>query len=102
MSIIKEHYNSTLLPLDGIPGEKLLDDPQPGDQVRNLYSINNLGLILKVLPGDRCSVLWEKYDDPYSNLIGEPGYYYSPNIPLQVTLPGELNQITVDLKVENE
>jgi hypothetical protein len=46
--------------------------------------------------------LWEKYDDPYSNLIGEPGYFYSPNIPLQVTLPGELNQISIDLKVGNE
>lgn len=98
MSIIKEHYNSTLLSLDN----KMNPEPQVGDQVRNLYSINNLGLILKVLPGDRCSVLWEKYDDPYSNLIGEPGYFYSPNIPLTVTLPGELNQISIDLKVGNE
>ena len=98
MSIIKEHYNSTLLSLDN----KMNPEPQVGDQVRNLYSINNLGLILKVLPENRCSVLWEKYDDPYSNLIGEPGYFYSPNIPLQVTLPGELNQISIDLKVGNE
>ena len=98
MSIIKEHYNSTLLSLDN----KMNPELQVGDQVRNLYSINNLGLILKVLPENRCSVLWEKYDDPYSQLIGEPGYFYSPNIPLQVTLPGELNQISVDLKVENE
>ena len=98
MSIIKEHYNSTLLSLDN----KMNPELQVGDQVRNLYSINNLGLILKVLPENRCSVLWEKYDDPYSNLIGEPGYFYSPNIPLQVTLPGELNQISVDLKVGNE
>jgi len=98
MSIIKEHYNSTLLSLDN----KMNPELQVGDQVRNLYSINNLGLILKVLPENRCSVLWEKYDDPYSQLIGEPGYFYSPNIPLTVTLPGELNQISVDLKVENE
>lgn len=98
MSIVKEHYNSTLLSLDN----KMNPELQVGDQVRNLYSINNLGLILKVLPENRCSVLWEKYDDPYSNLIGEPGYFYAPNIPLQVTLPGELNQISVDLKVGNE
>jgi hypothetical protein len=98
VSIIKEHYNSTLLSLDN----KMNPEPQVGDQVRNLYSINNLGLILKVLPENRCSVLWEKYDDPYSNLIGEPGYFYSPNIPLTVTLPGELKQISIDLKVENE
>jgi len=98
VSIIKEHYNSTLLSLDN----KMNPELQVGDQVRNLYSINNLGLILKVLPENRCSVLWEKYDDPYSNLIGEPGYFYSPNIPLQVTLPGELNQISIDLKVGNE
>jgi hypothetical protein len=98
MSIIKEHYNSTLLSLDN----KMNPELQVGDQVRSLYSINNLGLILKVLPENRCSVLWEKYDDPYSQLIGEPGYFYSPNIPLTVTLPGELNQISIDLKVGNE
>jgi hypothetical protein len=97
MSIIKEHYNSTLLSLDN----KMNPELQVGDQVRNLYSINNLGLILKVLPENRCSVLWEKYDDPYSNLVGEPGYFYSPNIPLTVTLPGELNHISIDFKVGN-
>ena len=58
MSIIKEHYNSTLLSLDN----KMNPELQVGDQVRNLYSINNLGLILKVLPENRCSVLWEKYE----------------------------------------
>ena len=58
MSIIKEHYNSTLLSLDN----KMNPELKVGDQVRNLYSINNLGLILKVLPENRCSVLWEKYE----------------------------------------
>ena len=58
MSIIKEYYNSTLLSLDN----KMNPELQVGDQVRNLYSINNLGLILKVLPENRCSVLWEKYE----------------------------------------
>ena len=72
---------------------------QVGDQVRNLYSVNNIGLVVEIISQNECKVLWEKYDDPYSNLIGEPGYFYSPNIPLTVTLPGELKRISVDLKV---
>lgn len=98
MSIIKEHYNSTLLSLDN----KMNPELQVGDQVRNLYSVNNIGLVVEIISQTKCKVLWGEYHDPYSNLIGEPGYYYSPNIPPQVTLPGELKQISVDLKVENE
>ena len=100
MSEVREHFNRTLLPLEGIPGGKLLENPKVGDQVRNLYSVNNIGLVVEVLPENRCKVLWVEYHDPYSQLIGEPGYFYSPNIPLQVTLPGELERISIDLKVE--
>ena len=98
MSEVREHYNRTLLPLDGIPGGKLLQNPQVGDQVRNLYSVDNIGLVVEVLPENRCKVLWGEYHDPYSGLI-DKGYFYSPNIPLTVTLPGELERISIDLKL---
>jgi hypothetical protein len=98
MSEVREHYTSTLLSLDN----KMNPEPQVGDQVRNLYSVNNIGLVVEIISQNKCKVLWGEYHDPYSNLIGEPGYFYSPNIPLQVTLPGELNQISIDLKVGNE
>ena len=99
MSEVREHYNRTLLPLDGIPGGNLFENPQVGDQVRNLYSVNNIGLVVEIISQNKCKVLWGEYHDPYSRLVGEPGYFYSPNIPLTVTLPGELNQISIDLKV---
>ena len=98
MSEVREHYNSTLLSLDN----KMNPEPQVGDQVRNLYSVNNIGLVVEIISQNKCKVLWGEYHDPYSRLVGEPGYYYSPNIPLTVTLPGELNQISIDLKVGNE
>jgi len=82
MSEVREHYNRTLLPLEGIPGGKLLENPQVGDQVRNLYSVDNIGLVVEVLPENRCKVLWVEYENP--------------NV---VYLPGELKQISIDLKV---
>lgn len=74
-------------------------EPQVGDMVRNWYQSKQVGLVVEVIDRVQSKVLWGEYHDPYSGLIGEPGYFYSPNIPLTVTLPGELNQISVDLKV---
>ena len=68
MSEVREHHNRTLLPLEGIPGGKLLQNPQVGDQVRNLYSVNNIGLVVEVLPENRCKVLWVEYHDPLKPL----------------------------------
>ena len=96
MSKVKEHNNSTLLSLDN----KLNPEPQVGDMVRNFYKSSQIGVVIEVIDRVQSKVLWGEYHDPYSGLIGEPGYYYSPNIPLQVTLPGELDRISIDLKVE--
>ncbi len=82
MSEVREHHNRTLLPLEGIPGGKLLQNPKVGDQVRNLYSVDNIGLVVEVLPENRCKVLWVEYENP--------------NV---VYLTGELDHISVDLKV---
>ena len=98
MSKVKEHNNSTLLSLDN----KLNPEPQVGDMVRNFYKSSQIGVVIEVIDKVQSKVLWGEYHDPYSGLIGEPGYYYSPNIPLQVTLPGELDHISIDLKVNNE
>jgi len=95
MSKVKEHNNSTLLSLDN----KLNPEPQVGDMVRNFYKSSQIGVVIEVIDKVQSKVLWGEYHDPYSGLIGEPGYFYSPNIPLQVTLPGELNRISIDLKV---
>ena len=96
MSQVKEHNNSTLLSMDN----KMNPEPQVGDLVRNWYQSKQVGLVVEVIDRVQSKVLWGEYHDPYSGLIGEPGYYYSPNIPLQVTLPGELDRISIDLKVE--
>ena len=82
MSEVREHFNRTLLPLDGIPGGNLLENPKVGDQVRNLYSVNNIGLVVEVLPENRCKVLWGEYENPN-----------------MVYLPGELNRISIELKL---
>ena len=95
MSKVKEHNNSTLLSLDN----KLNPEPQVGDMVRNFYKSSQIGVVIEVIDKVQSKVLWGEYHDPYSGLIGEPGYYYSPKIPLQVTLPGELDRISIDLKV---
>lgn len=95
MSQVKEHNNSTLLSMDN----KMNPEPQVGDLVRNWYQSKQVGLVVEVIDRVQSKVLWGEYHDPYSGLIGEPGYFYSPNIPLQVTLPGELNHISIDLKV---
>ena len=95
MSKVKEHNNSTLLSLDN----KLNPEPQVGDMVRNFYKSSQIGVVIEVIDRVQSKVLWGEYHDPYSGLIGEPGYFYSPNIPLQVTLPGELKQISIDLKL---
>ena len=95
MSKVKEHNNSTLLSLDN----KLNPEPQVGDMVRNFYKSSQIGVVIEVIDKVQSKVLWGEYHDPYSGLIGEPGYFYSPNIPLQVTLPGELNRLSIDLKV---
>jgi len=95
MSKVKEHNNSTLLSLDN----KLNPEPQVGDMVRNFYKSSQIGVVIEVIDKAHSKVLWGEYHDPYSGLIGEPGYYYSPKIPLQVTLPGELDRISIDLKV---
>lgn len=95
MSQVKEHNNSSLLSMDN----KMNPEPQVGDMVRNWYQSKQVGLVVEVIDRVQSKVLWGEYHDPYSGLIGEPGYFYSPNIPLTVTLPGELNQISVDLKV---
>ena len=95
MSKVKEHNNSTLLSLDN----KLNPEPQVGDMVRSFYKSSQIGVVIEVIDKVQSKVLWGEYHDPYSGLIGEPGYYYSPKIPLQVTLPGELDRISIDLKV---
>ena len=95
MSKVKEHNNSTLLSLDN----KMNPEPQVGDMVRNFYKSSQIGVVIEVIDRVQSKVLWGEYHDPYSGLIGEPGYFYSPNIPLQVTLPGELKQISIDLKL---
>jgi hypothetical protein len=95
MSKVKEHNNSTLLSMDN----KMNPEPQVGDMVRNFYKSSQIGVVIEVIDKVQSKVLWGEYHDPYSGLIGEPGYFYSPNIPLQVTLPGELNRISIDLKV---
>ena len=95
MSKVKEHNNSTLLSLDN----KLNPEPQVGDMVRNFYKSSQIGVVIEVIDKVQSKVLWGEYHDPYSGLIGEPGYFYSPNIPLTVTLPGELERISIDLKL---
>ena len=95
MSKVKEHNNSTLLSMDN----KMNPEPQVGDLVRNWYQSKQVGLVVEVIDRVQSKVLWGEYHDPYSGLIGEPGYFYAPYVPLQVTLPGELKQISIDLKV---
>jgi hypothetical protein len=98
MSVTREHNNSTLLSMDN----KMNPEPGVGDLVRNFYNSSQIGVVIEVIDRVQSKVLWGKYSDPYSGLIGEPGYFYSPHIPLTVTLPGELNYISIDLKVEDE
>ena len=81
MSGVKEHNNSTLLSFDN----KMNPEPQVGDMVRNFYQPNQIGVVIEVIDRVQSKVLWSEYYDPYSRLIGEPGYYYSPYVPLQVT-----------------
>ena len=95
MSQVKEHNNSTLLSLDN----KLNPEPQVGDMVRNFYQSSQIGVVIEVIDRVQSKVLWGEYHDPYSGFIGEPGYFYSPKIPLQVTLPGELDRISFELKL---
>jgi hypothetical protein len=66
--------------------------------VRNWYQSKQVGLVVEVIDKVQSKVLWGEYHDPYSGLI-DKGYFYAPYIPLAVTLPGELNHISIDLKV---
>jgi hypothetical protein len=94
MSQVKEHNNSTLLSMDN----KMNPEPKVGDLVRNWYQSKQVGLVVEVIDKVQSKVLWGEYHDPYSGLI-DKGYFYAPYIPLAVTLPGELNHISIDLKV---
>lgn len=90
MSQVKEHNNSTLLSMDN----KMNPEPQVGDLVRNWYQSKQVGLVVEVIDRVQSKVLWGEYHDPYSGLIGEPGFFYSP---LNV-IPAYLDHMCKDVK----
>ena len=69
MSEIKEHWNSTLLAMEG----KLGRDLRVGDMVRNFYSHKDVGLVVERIDENNCKVLWGKYVDPWVGYVGGGG-----------------------------
>lgn len=85
MGEVREHYNSTLLDMDG----GLNPEPKVGEMVRNIYKHTQVGVVVKVLSRLKSNVLWAAYSNPWKQNFFDQ----------KITLPGELNYISIDLKV---